>query len=100
MPVQEQAIPALFAGRDVIARAQTGTGKTLAFLVPLAEKNSILPKSYVQALVITPTRELAQQIATEMKKNSWAKAISKCWLLPADAISKRKNISWRDAAMC
>ena len=38
MPVQEQAIPALFAGRDVIARAQTGTGKTLAFLVPLAEK--------------------------------------------------------------
>lgn len=38
MPVQEQAIPALFAGRDVIARAQTGTGKTLAFLIPLAEK--------------------------------------------------------------
>ena len=67
MPVQEQAIPALFAGRDVIARAQTGTGKTLAFLVPLAEKID-LTKSYVQALVITPTRELAQQIATEMKK--------------------------------
>ena len=98
MPVQEQAIPALFAGRDVIARAQTGTGKTLAFLVPLAEKIDTA-KSYVQALVITPTRELAQQIATEMKK-SWAKAISRCWPLPADVISKRKNISWRDAAMC
>ncbi len=42
MPVQEQAIPALFAGRDVIARAQTGTGKTLAFLVPLAEKSTLL----------------------------------------------------------
>lgn len=67
MPVQEQAIPALFAGRDVIARAQTGTGKTLAFLVPLAEKIDT-SKSYAQALVITPTRELAQQIATEMKK--------------------------------
>ena len=67
MPVQEQAIPALFAGRDVIARAQTGTGKTLAFLVPLAEK--IDPeKPYAQALVITPTRELAQQIAAELKK--------------------------------
>ena len=38
MPVQEQAIPALYAGKDVIARAQTGTGKTLAFLVPLVEK--------------------------------------------------------------
>ncbi len=67
MPVQEQAIPALFAGRDVIARAQTGTGKTLAFLVPLAEKIDIT-KPYVQALVITPTRELAQQIAGELKK--------------------------------
>ncbi|MGM9570062.1 MAG: DEAD/DEAH box helicase [Phascolarctobacterium sp.] len=67
MPVQEQAIPALFAGRDVIARAQTGTGKTLAFLVPLAEKVDAA-KPYAQALVITPTRELAQQIATELKK--------------------------------
>ena len=67
MPVQEQAIPALFAGKDVIARAQTGTGKTFAFLVPLAEK--VDPnKSYVQALVIAPARELAQQIANEMKK--------------------------------
>ena len=67
MPVQEQAIPALFAGRDVIARAQTGTGKTLAFLVPLAEKVDA-EKPYAQALVITPTRELAQQIAVELKK--------------------------------
>ncbi len=67
MPVQEQAIPALFAGRDVIARAQTGTGKTLAFLVPLAEKIDV-NKNYVQALVITPTRELAQQVYTELKK--------------------------------
>lgn len=67
MPVQEQAIPALFAGRDVIARAQTGTGKTLAFLVPLAEKIDV-KKAYAQALVITPTRELAQQIAIELKK--------------------------------
>lgn len=67
MPVQEQAIPALFAGRDVIARAQTGTGKTLAFLIPLAEKIDV-KKAYVQALVITPTRELAQQIAGEFKK--------------------------------
>ena len=67
MPVQEQAIPALFAGRDVIARAQTGTGKTLAFLEPLAEK--IDPsKPYAPALVITPTRELAQQIYVELKK--------------------------------
>ncbi len=67
MPVQEQAIPALFAGKDVIARAQTGTGKTLAFLVPLVEKIDT-SKNYVQALVITPTRELTQQVANELKK--------------------------------
>ena len=67
MPVQEQAIPALYAGKDVIARAQTGTGKTLAFLVPLVEKIDTT-KPYVQALVITPTRELSQQVANELKK--------------------------------
>lgn len=67
MPVQEQAIPAFLAGKDVMARAQTGTGKTLAFLVPLAEKLDI-SKKFVQALVLSPTRELAQQTLTEMKK--------------------------------
>ena len=67
MPVQEQVIPAIFAGKDVIARAQTGTGKTLAFLVPLMEK--INPeKKYVQALIIAPTRELAMQMSMEAKK--------------------------------
>ena len=67
MPVQAQAIPALYAGRDVIARAQTGTGKTLAFLVPLAQRIDVT-KNYAQALIVTPTRELAQQIAAEFKR--------------------------------
>ncbi len=67
MPIQGRAIPALMNGRDVIARAQTGTGKTLAFLVPLAEKIDT-HKHFAQALVVTPTRELAQQIASEMKR--------------------------------
>jgi len=61
-PVQERAIPPMRAGRDVIAQAQTGTGKTLSFLLPLLEK--IKPQGTVaQALVIAPTRELAIQIA-------------------------------------
>lgn len=98
MPVQEQAIPALFAGRDVIARAQTGTGKTLAFLVPLAEKIDTA-KSYVQALVITPTRELAQQIATEMKKILGESDI-KVLAVTGGRDFETQNISWRDAAMC
>ncbi len=67
MPVQQQAIPSLLKGRDVLARAQTGTGKTLAFLIPLSQK--VDPgKAYVQALVITPTRELAQQTNEVMKQ--------------------------------
>ena len=60
-PVQEQALPPMRAGWDVIAQAQTGTGKTLAFLLPLLEK--IKPQgAAAQALVIAPTRELAIQI--------------------------------------
>lgn len=66
-PVQEQAIPALLSGHDAIVQAQTGTGKTLAFLLPMLE--IIDPrKSSVQALILTPTRELAIQITAEAKK--------------------------------
>jgi ATP-dependent RNA helicase DeaD len=66
-PIQEQAVPILLAGKDVIAQAQTGTGKTLAFVLPIMEK--VDPqKAVVQALIITPTRELAIQVTAEVKK--------------------------------
>src|SRR5437763_12551390 len=61
-PVQAQAIPAALAGRDLIATAQTGTGKTAAFLLPVLHRLLGLPRGTTQALVVTPTRELAQQI--------------------------------------
>src|SRR5947209_16794254 len=61
-PVQAQAIPAVLAGRDLIATAQTGTGKTAAFLLPVLHELLGLPRGTTRALVITPTRELAQQI--------------------------------------
>lgn len=66
-PVQVQAIPFLMAGKDVLAQSQTGTGKTLAFLLPILEKIQV-NKTHVQALIITPTRELALQITKETKK--------------------------------
>lgn len=66
-PVQEQAIPVAVAGEDVIVQAQTGTGKTLAFLLPILEKISPA-KPDAQALIITPTRELAIQITAEARK--------------------------------
>lgn len=66
-PIQEQAIPVLLSGKDIIAQAQTGTGKTLAFILPILEK--VDPKkTEVQALIVAPTRELALQITTEVKK--------------------------------
>ena len=66
-PIQAQAIPILLAGKDVIAQAQTGTGKTLAFLLPILEKIKI-SAPHVQALIITPTRELTLQITAEAAK--------------------------------
>jgi ATP-dependent RNA helicase DeaD len=66
-PIQEKAIPILLEGQDIIAQAQTGTGKTLAFVLPILEAID-LNKSAVQALIVTPTRELAIQIAAEVKK--------------------------------
>jgi ATP-dependent RNA helicase DeaD len=68
-PIQEQAIPLLLAGKDMIAQAQTGTGKTLAFLLPILER--IEPnRPFLQALIITPTRELALQITKELERLS------------------------------
>lgn len=66
-PVQEKAIPELLAGEDVIVQAQTGTGKTLAFLLPMMEKIRA-DRPDAQALIITPTRELAIQITAEARK--------------------------------
>ena len=61
-PIQEQAIPVLLEGKDILASAQTGTGKTAAFAIPLIEKISSTPKAGIRALVLAPTRELAIQI--------------------------------------
>ncbi|USK33827.1 DEAD/DEAH box helicase [Bacillus sp. F19] len=65
--IQEKAIPAVLKGADIIAKAQTGTGKTLAFVLPILEKINTEDKA-VQALIVTPTRELAIQITAEIKK--------------------------------
>jgi ATP-dependent RNA helicase RhlE len=61
-PIQEQAIPPIMAGRDVMGLAQTGTGKTAAFALPILQRLEQGPRSRVRALIVAPTRELAEQI--------------------------------------
>ncbi len=65
-PIQDQVIPELLEGQDVIATANTGTGKTAAFLIPLI--NNILTKKTSRVLILTPTRELANQIRSELRE--------------------------------
>ncbi len=66
-PVQERAIPLIQEGRDLIALAQTGSGKTAACAIPVCDRVDV-NQSVVQALIIVPTRELALQYATEVQK--------------------------------
>ena len=62
-PVQASAIPPALEGKDVLATAQTGTGKTLAFMIPVIEKmRAAAPSRHVSTLVLVPTRELAMQV--------------------------------------
>ena len=67
-PVQAEAIPAAQAGRDVLASAQTGTGKTAAFGLPLLQAIAELPPHRTHALILAPTRELAAQIAAHLSE--------------------------------
>jgi ATP-dependent RNA helicase RhlE len=60
-PIQNQAIPPIMQGRDLIGLAQTGTGKTAAFVLPILQRLLKSPRGHVSALIISPTRELAEQ---------------------------------------
>ncbi|MGE5423192.1 MAG: DEAD/DEAH box helicase [Ignavibacteriales bacterium] len=73
-PIQEQTVPMAMEGRDIIGRAQTGTGKTVAFAIPVVEGISAEEEG-ARALVITPTRELAVQVAEEMNKIAQFKGV-------------------------
>ena len=74
-PVQAQAIEPVLAGQDLIATAQTGTGKTLAFVLPMLELLGKEPRSTTsRALILSPTRELAIQVAEQYDarvKDNW-----------------------------
>lgn len=77
-PIQEKSIPAILEGRDVIAVAQTGTGKTAAYLLPVLNKLSEgnHPQDAINCVVMAPTRELAQQIDQQMEGFSYFMSVS------------------------
>src|SRR5205085_1547583 len=66
-PIQSEAIPLALAGRDLIGSAQTGTGKTAAFMLPILQRLSAGTRGVLRALILVPTRELAEQVATSVK---------------------------------
>jgi ATP-dependent RNA helicase DeaD len=87
--IQQQTIPLLLAGRDLIGQAQTGTGKTAAFALPILDRLD-LNHSVVQALVLTPTRELAIQVAEAI--HAYSKYLGRVRVLPiygGDAIGRQ-----------
>lgn len=77
-PIQELAIPPVLEGRDLLAVAQTGTGKTAAYLLPVVERlvNDNYPQDHVNCVVMAPTRELAQQIDRQMQGFSYYMPVS------------------------
>jgi ATP-dependent RNA helicase DeaD len=75
-PVQRETIPLMLEGRDVLAQAETGTGKTAAFALPMVERISADTKRRVAAMVLVPTRELAMQVAEAIHKYGRAAGIT------------------------
>ncbi|PYP17845.1 MAG: RNA helicase [Gemmatimonadetes bacterium] len=66
-PIQSEAIPLALAGRDLIGSAQTGTGKTAAFVLPILQRLSAGKRGVLRALILVPTRELAEQVAASIR---------------------------------
>jgi ATP-dependent RNA helicase RhlE len=78
-PIQQQAIPTVLEGRDVLGLAQTGTGKTAAFLLPILHRLTKGPLRQVRALIVAPTRELAEQIhqmSVDLGKNTKVRSVT------------------------
>jgi ATP-dependent RNA helicase DeaD len=88
-PIQREAIPYVLDGRDVIGQAQTGTGKTAAFGIPMVEKVDPNANQWPQGLVITPTRELAVQVSAELNGIGKFKGIRAVAVYGGESIDKQ-----------
>lgn len=101
-PIQEAAIPEIMAGKDLIGCAQTGTGKTAAFVLPILHQLTVEPSDSVNTLIIVPTRELAIQIDNQIQGLSYFVGASsvaiygggdaKDWQMQKEALANGVNI--------
>ncbi|KAH8556893.1 P-loop containing nucleoside triphosphate hydrolase protein [Umbelopsis sp. PMI_123] len=90
-PIQMQSIPIIMRGRDIMSCAPTGSGKTLAYLLPIIHDLNGPEKVGYRALIVAPTRELAQQIFREIKRISAGKKFKICMLTKATAATQAQD---------
>lgn len=88
-PIQDKAIPAILSGKDVIGIANTGTGKTAAFLIPLVDK--VFKNRTEKVLIVTPTRELALQIGDELRDLTKGMGIHAVLCIGGMSVGRQKN---------
>ena len=91
-PIQEKAIPVIREGANLIALSETGSGKTLAFTAPLVEKLIGVPKRPTKVLIITPTKELSEQILTVAKKCARHTTIISTSIYGGNSFSEQERI--------
>jgi superfamily II DNA/RNA helicase len=98
-PVQAKAIPLFLKGRDVIAKARTGTGKTAAFGIPLIDEAARNPGRGVIGLVLTPTRELAQQVVDEINDLARASTLEAVAVYGGTGFGRQQQLLSRSTPM-
>src|SRR5882672_2892152 len=89
-PIQRQAIPVILSGSDLIGCAATGTGKTAAFLLPMLQRLSVKPSDGVRALILAPTRELASQIAENLRTLDAKKKATSVTIVGGASMNKQR----------
>ncbi len=103
-PIQAQAIPSVMQGRDLLGIAQTGTGKTAAFALPilhrLAENRRPAPRRGCRVLVLSPTRELASQIAESFRTYGAHMGVERRGGVRRRQVRRRRSRPWRRASTC
>ena len=90
-PIQEKSIPVILSGKDVLGAAQTGTGKTGAFVIPILQKILENPSEGTKALILSPTRELAQQIDEQIFALGYHTGISSATIIGGEDFARQAN---------